>query len=298
MACVSEYMTKPVITCLPSESLLNVQELLAGHRIARVVVKDQSERPVGIVSEKDVMNYLLTDNSMRGLDEILADEVATHSLITIKAAATMHEAAETMIRKRISSLVVMNSDLEGIITKADIVTYLALVGSSCNVSQFMTPNPVTVKPSQSIFAPIVLMLQHRVSRVVVVDKDSKPVGIISLTDITLADNLTNLSRLYVAGGPDVASNLLKRATVIRRVTVRDFMTQQPLCVNHDSNLAVAAKLMAMHRISGLPVQDKAGKVTGIISKTDITQAVAHGKALNRDEMQALSDLPDIVSSNS
>jgi len=113
---------------------------------------------------------------------------------------------------------------------------------------------------------------------------SGPAGILTLADITLAKNLTNLSRSYIAGGPELAANLLKRAVVIRRITAGDFMTQQPLCLNQDSNLSVAAKLMTTHRISGIPVADESGKLAGIISKTDMTQAVAHRKALDQNDI--------------
>jgi CBS domain-containing protein len=39
--------------------------------------------------------------------------------------------------------------------------------------------------------------------------------------------------------------------------------------------------MSTHRISGLPVVDEEGRLSGIVSKTDMTQAVAHGVALDR-----------------
>jgi len=274
-------MSRSVVTCAPSSSLYDILELLAENRIARVVMLDQKSKPAGIVSEKDVIEFLLGDEDMRGLDEIRAEELATSTLSTIKASAPVEEAAETMMRKKISSLVVMDGELEGIITKADVVTYLALAGSSCPVTRFMTPNPITVKPSHSVFAVIGLMLKHRISRVIVIDRDSKPTGIITIADITLANNVTNLSRLYVSSGPELASDLLKRAVVIRRITARDFMSDQPLCVNQNSTLSIAAKLMSTHRISGLPVVEENGKLTGIVSKTDMTQAVAHGVALDR-----------------
>jgi len=278
---VRDYMSRTVIGCLPTATLIDVQDLLAENRIARVVVVDADRRPVGIVSEKDVVDFVLSDESMRGLDEITASEVASPNLYTIGSFASVEQAAEVMIRKKISSLVVMDGELEGIITKADVVTYMALTGSDWSTSDFMTPNPITVKSAQPIFAAIVLILQHGISRVIVTDRENKPVGIITLADISLASNLTNLSRLYVAGGPEVGAKLLKRSVVIRRITAGDFMTPQPLCVNSDSNLSVAAKLMSMHRISGIPVVSSLGELAGIISKTDITQAVAHSKALYR-----------------
>jgi CBS domain-containing protein len=286
-------MTKSVITCPPTATLFEVQELLIEHRIARIVVTDSAKNPVGIISEKDVMEFLLLDEAMRGLDEIFAKEVESSNLITIKPTATMAEAAQIMIRKNISSLVVLGCQLEGIVTKADVATYLAHTNSPHSVGQFMTIDPITVRPTQSVFAAIMLMLRNTISRVVVVDEERKPVGVITLSDITKTSNLSTLSRLYVLGGPELAPNLLKRAIVIRQITARDYMTRPPICVNHDSNLSVAANLMANHRISGLPVVGEGGKLAGIVSKTDITQAVAYGKPLDRTRLREPNRLMDV-----
>jgi CBS domain-containing protein len=287
---VRDYMSKPVVTCEPTSTLIDIQNLMDENRITRVVVQGQEGKPTGIVSEKDIIDFVLRDETMRGLDEIRANEVASSNLYSISSTASVEEAAEVMIRRRISSLVVTNNELEGILTKADVVTYMALAGSPCVTREFMSPNPITVKCTQPIFAAIVLIRQHGISRVIVTDRENKPIGIITIADIALASHLTNLSRLYVAGGPDLAAKLLKRSMVIRRITTEDFMTPQPLCLNSDSTLSVAAKLMSMHRISGIPVVDTIGRLEGIISKSDITQAVAHGRALYRsDSSDALSE---------
>ena len=290
-------MSRPVVVCQPASSLIDVQNLLDENRIARVVVEGTDGKPSGIVSEKDIIDFVLADETMRGLDEIHASEVASSNLYTISSTASVEEAAEVMIRRRISSLVVTDNELEGIITKADVVTYMALAGSPCLTREFMSPNPITVKCTQPIFAAIVLIRQHGISRVIVTDRENKPVGIITLTDIALASHLTNLSRLYVAGGPDLAAKLLKRAMVIRRITAEDFMTPQPLCLNSESTLSVAAKLMSMHRISGIPVVDSLGRLEGIISKSDITQAVAHGRALYRNGSYDVANEQNNQSSN-
>jgi CBS domain-containing protein len=123
------------------------------------------------------------------------------------------------------------------------------------------------------------MSKDRVSRVVVIDEENRPIGIITRSDITLANTLPNISRLYVAGGSKIAAEFLKRAVTSRRIVAMDFMTEHPLCVNQSSNLSVAAKLMSIHGISGLPVATESGTLAGIVCKTDITQAVAYGKRL-------------------
>jgi len=274
---VLDYMTKSVVSCLPSATLLDVRELLTNNRISRVVVANDQRKPLGVISEKDIINFLLSDQSKRPLDDIMVHEAASSNLYTIEPDARVEEAAQTMILKKISSLVVESDELEGIITKADVVNYMAIKGSDCSTEEFMTPIPVTVAPTQSIFDAIALLLQRALSRVIVVDSDKKPVGIITLADISLASDLTNLSTLYAAG-PELAAKLLSRCCVMRRITAADFMTKQPHCVPVNSKLSEAAKLMVEHRISGVPVVDNLGALKGIISKTDIAESVAQRKA--------------------
>lgn len=52
-------------------------------------------------------------------------------------------------------------------------------------------------------------------------------------------------------------------------TVADVMSREPIAIRPDAPLKDAIKLLAEHRISGLPVVDEAGKLVGVISDTDL-----------------------------
>ncbi|HEX5826981.1 MAG TPA: CBS domain-containing protein [Candidatus Limnocylindrales bacterium] len=56
--------------------------------------------------------------------------------------------------------------------------------------------------------------------------------------------------------------------------VGDLMALEPIVVRSDASLALAARLMEEHRISGLPVVDPAGGLVGVISQTDLLRARA------------------------
>jgi CBS domain-containing protein len=267
---VHDHMTAAVIKCLPTATLADVQEFLADHRITRILVINRDGDPVGIVSQKDLVNFLLTDTSTRGLEEMYAEEVMSSGLITIRPHASIADAAQKMIQEGISSLVVEDSQLEGIITKADIVTYLGKAGIGTPAGQYMTPNPKTAKPMQSIFSAMDLMARHKVSKVIVIDSENKPLGIITPSDLTFTASMIFLSRLYATGGTSLAPVFPSL-----QVAARDFMTPRPICVNRNSGLGAAAKLMIRHRISALPVTGDLGRLVGILTKTDLTRAVAH-----------------------
>ncbi len=52
------------------------------------------------------------------------------------------------------------------------------------------------------------------------------------------------------------------------------MKYDPITISQNSDLADAAQIMAMNRISGLPVVDSNGDLVGIITKTDVVNAMA------------------------
>lgn len=110
MDVVGDIMTKRVITCTSKDSLLEIQKLLVKHRISRVVVTDIEKKPVGILTQKDIVNFLLADTSKRGIEEILVKEVMSKNLITVKPIAPIPDAAKTMMKNKISSVVVVDND--------------------------------------------------------------------------------------------------------------------------------------------------------------------------------------------
>jgi len=277
MDVVGDIMTKKVITCTPKGTLLEIQNLMVKHRISRVVVADIEKKPVGIITQKDIVNFLLADTSKRGIEEIQAKEVMSKNLITVKPVAPTPDAAKTMIKNNISSLVVVDDDdkLKGIATKADISLYFASKGAGIySVRDFMTPNPITVRQSQSIFLAVALMSENNISRIVVTDEENKPVGIITLTDVTMMSSLLKPAKAVKEKKPVFLKGILFPPKGIHLLTAKDFMTADPMSANEDADLAEAARLMTKHGVSGLPVINNAGKLVGIVTKSDLTRAVA------------------------
>jgi|SRR5579859_2867849 len=55
----------------------------------------------------------------------------------------------------------------------------------------------------------------------------------------------------------------------RPTAVADLMTIEPILIGADARLQEAQELMRRHRVSGLPVVDRAGRLVGVISQTDV-----------------------------
>jgi CBS domain-containing protein len=271
-------MTKKVITCTPTDTLLKVQQLMMNNNISRVVIVDKNNKPVGIITQKGMVNFLVADKSKRGVEEIKAEEVMTKELITATREASMSNIAETMMKNDISSVIIVDGKgkLDGIVTKTDVTAWYSTVRGAFKVQEFMTAKPVTVKPSQSVFVVASLMAEHSISRVVVSDKDNKILGIITAADMTTMSKLLKPAKVLKEEKPLVLKGAIALPKDVFLITAGDIMTADPLRVSKGASLAEAAELMTKHKISGLPVTEK-GKLVGIITKSDIIRAVAHEK---------------------
>jgi len=125
---VSEIMRREVATLAPDEKLDLGDDLMKLGRVRHLPVLD-GERLVGMVSERDVLGASLS----RALDfeagprrsflrSVEVAEVMTTDLVTIGPDATLAEAAQRLVERRIGALpVVDGGTLVGLVTATDLL---------------------------------------------------------------------------------------------------------------------------------------------------------------------------------
>ena len=119
------------------------------------------------------------------------------------------------------------------------------------VRDVMTREVVTIKPDEPVIEAARLMKNHDIGSVVVVTERDEVIGILTEKDLVTR---------VVAENRDVL-----------RTRVREVMTPNPITVYDDTPLEIAARLMAEKGIGHLPVVDKAGRLVGILAKSDIIE---------------------------
>jgi CBS-domain-containing membrane protein len=141
-----DVMVSPVITTKPSASVKEVAQLLLANRISAVPVVDDKGKPVGIVSEGDLMRRadLGTERhrswwlaALFAEEEALAAEyvkqhgktvadVMTRRLVSVGPDAGLNEIAGLLERHSIKRVpVVENGALVGIVSRANLIQALA-----------------------------------------------------------------------------------------------------------------------------------------------------------------------------
>jgi CBS domain-containing protein len=64
---VNDIMTAWVVTIHPSDTLLKARDLMTTSRVSQLVVADKRNRPIGIISKRDIAGFLLEDPTTRRL---------------------------------------------------------------------------------------------------------------------------------------------------------------------------------------------------------------------------------------
>jgi len=118
------------------------------------------------------------------------------ALIHVRSSDQVVEALLQMRDNRVRSVLVIDDDrLVGIVTQGDCAIKVLLPGLDAKqtpVSQVMTANPVTVKPSDGLEDCMAMMASRGFRHLPVLDGD-KVVGVISIGDV-VKDTIRDLER--------------------------------------------------------------------------------------------------------
>ncbi len=272
---VASYMTQPVITATSESNLIHVRNLMVRHKIGRVVIVDGG-RIVGIISKSDFAKLLFNRKRyLKPLDVIPASEIMSTPVYATSPNRSIKFVAKFMAKHDIGSLPIVDDkgSLYGIITTTDILrAFSERCRGMLSVMDVIYREPPTISPTHSIFNVIDSLVQSKVKKVVVVDGNNRPLGVITRSDVlALFFNIGTAFRIgiYHKGVRNiyeiVKSNIMPIAS--------DIMTPDPITVMPDEDLAKAADIMVKNRISCLPVINSKDSLIGIVIKDDIIKAI-------------------------
>jgi acetoin utilization protein AcuB len=127
----------------------------------------------------------------------------------------------------------------------------------------MKKKVVTVAPSASLFEAQRRMREHTIRQVPVVSEDGTLLGILCDRDIRAAVLPADLVPGFTVGEAE---------KFMKSTPVEQVMTREVVTATLTDTLEDAIVLLHDFRVNALPVVDGAGKVAGIITRTDVLEA--------------------------
>lgn len=140
------------------------------------------------------------------------------------------------------------------------------------IRDYMTTNPITVRPETPVKEVADLLIANRINGVPVVDNEGKLLGIVTAEDLIhrgLDERLKPRDSIWKENfwvsffGPKTT-----QADKAQGHVAAEIMTQDVYTVGPDMRLFMAARLMVDHGVTSLPVVE-AGKLVGVISRIDL-----------------------------
>ncbi|KZX16435.1 inosine-5'-monophosphate dehydrogenase [Methanobrevibacter cuticularis] len=150
-----------------------------------------------IVGRDDMDNILLLDTTtIRSIPKKTVYDIASLDLVLLKPTDTIKEAANTLSKETIDGApVIENNSVIGILTLTDIVRAIANSEENLKVKDAMQKEVVTVNKDTKIANAIEIMHNKDIGRLILVNKNNDPVGIITRTDIV--NSVTNLEEFPI-----------------------------------------------------------------------------------------------------
>ncbi len=153
------------------------------------------------------------------------------------------------------------------------------------VCQWMSKNVITIEATEPMQQAINLMMDNHISMLPVME-EGKLVGIVTDRDLKRASPSD-------ATLMDIQQVLYH----LSRLEVGAIMSRYPITVPEDFTVEETAEVLLSNRISGCPVADKEGNITGVITKNDLFKAVISLSGLSKRGVQfgfLLEDKPGSI----
>jgi len=270
--------TRNVFHLAPGDSIGKAAHIMAEMRISSLIVTDEEDHPVGIITERNILLAMQSGCT----PETPLQAVMSSPVITVQESMTCLDAYQVCLRDGIRHLVIVDSDkrLLGVVSETDFRLHinLAALAGRRQIASVMSRSVFSLLPEDHFQDALDLMQSHRDTCVVVVE-DKFPLGIITERDIV---------RLY--SGDSVRTDM----------TVSEVMTSPVLTIPLDYTINEAAEQMLISRVRHLVVVDHAGQLTGLLSEHELTHAMALGLIENKQTADGaflhtlINTLPDLI----
>lgn len=262
---VRDLMHPGFITCQANASLGQVAVMLHQQHIHALVVADRDGRPLGIISDFDLLAgewLAINDASTAAMRRMTAGEMMSTPIATIEAEVPVTEAVRRMRAHEISRLLVTEHGKPvGMLSISDLVAHLAKTAplKRDTVADVMSRAILVCRDTTPVEAAARAMTDARYRSVLVVNAEGKPLGIANGLDLLVACEDESCGEMTVAQ-----------------------VMHPALTIHSNASLRDAANLMIQHHHHRLVVIDPAQPETiplGVISSYDIVAQMARADSV-------------------
>lgn len=198
-AILESLMRSPVIAVPEDLEIPEAANLMVINNLRRLVVVDNEQNVMGIVTQTDIIKNLRID-SFINLKKV--NQIMRYSIISTGRENSLSTVISLMANHRVSCVpVIENGKPVGLITESDITKAIAENKISCIAEEIMSPSVLTALGDKNLYEATRLMDDNKTRSLLIIDEKNNAIGIITKSDI-----IKNLRADYIG----VLKNMLKQ----------------------------------------------------------------------------------------
>lgn len=271
---------KVPVTLSKDAAISDAIRIMSNKKIGRILLLN-NQKITDIVTEKDMVFFLLNDQSEKKLEEISISKIMKQ-VLSVSESTSIKGCAKMMVENGVGSLAITQRDkIVGIITKTDLIEYFAKTQSGKKtVGEYMSPYYAWSYADSPLYSIVSKMVNDKISRLILRNHEETPIGILSFSDLfRLSLTIGNQKEIVDDSNPSIPVVFPRKGFVSKEgfggtIKASQIMKDEILTVNYDDDLAKASKVLVENKINGVGVLSSNGTLIGILSKTDIIKAIA------------------------
>ncbi len=272
---VKDLMSIPIYMEIPT-SRRELLEFMKKRNINFVpLVKRNTKKVVGVITRNDLLRHP---------DEEQIALIMNRNLLTVTPNTSITEAAKKILDNNQRYLLVVDDELKGVLSVADIVwKFIAIQQFNETVEQFMSRKFLCLWHHTPVKVAYKIMKFDGAEAAPVIDDRSTLVGFITISDILNAVQVIikdKTSHLSTSGESqewdwDVSSvvYITKEELEFPDKTVADIMSKKVYTVATSTTISECARKMRKLDIDQMPVTDANGNLVGIIRDIHLLSAL-------------------------
>lgn len=313
MSCAADIMTRDIKFLTLDNNVKDFLEFIEENKIRHAPVVDITNDPepktsfVGILSERDALRFTLpyaekfaSQTVHKKVMRKLLVQLVSRKPVSASPQTPVSKLISVMIKKHIDMVPVIHENaLVGIVTTTDILklllTFHTLIQTistdhkihrqddlhaltewtRCKASDIMTEKPLSMGLKDTLAEAMNTLQDKGFRHIMVVDKNDRLTGIVSDRDILRHLPYTEKNIASASMDHSFRNRLFRISpdTPGLEIPLAHIMEWELTTISHDTSLSDAAKKLSSQKLSCLPVLNNEEKLIGLITVTDLMQAL-------------------------
>lgn len=262
--------TSAVLTVVPDLPLRNAIQLFVDAQVSCLVVTEDGDRPVGIITERDLLRLVCSGYA----EDKPVRSVMSAPLLTVREDMDFSSAQALLANRAVRHLVLVDETgrLRGVASETDFRRHLGhdLFKAIHCLGAVMDPSADMLPPEHPLARALEIMASTRRDHLVI-GRDGRAEGILTERDVP---------------------RLMARQVSPERLTIGEVMSHPLYTVGPDITVAEAARRMGEARLRHLVVLDERGQMLAVISQHRMLERL--GVVMMEESRSRLENTLDVV----